>query len=211
LKHIALLLLCVGEFDKAIEIYESNLLTEPVNLFSRGFLMAGYELAGNREQARQEYDIGEELSPVWWGDTVNVFLALGRNEPPQGIDELVGVSADLKHLLRNLQDSTLVESGLAAYQARENKFSAEALYYSAIAAYSGDNELAVELMRVALADVWTSLFWLWLPVYDEVRELESFRTLLKDSGIVEFWQQKGWPEVCQPSGDSFVCDWKAYP
>ena len=63
----------------------------------------------------------------------------------------------------------------------------------------------------ALDDVWTSLFWLWLPIFDETRQLESFRTLLKESGIVELWQQKGWPEVCQPSGDTFVCDWKAYP
>jgi tetratricopeptide (TPR) repeat protein len=210
LKHIALLLLCMGEFDKAIEIYEANLLTEPVNFFGRGFLMAGYELAGNRAKARTEYEVGEELNPVWWGDTVNTFLALGRNEPVQDVDELIGISDELKYLLSNVNNTGLVKEGLQAFQAKENKISAEALYYAAIAAHTGDNQLALDLMRIALDDVWTSLFWLWLPVFDEARQLESFKQLLRESGIVDFWQQKGWPEVCQPAGDSFECNWTAY-
>ena len=211
LKHVALLLLCMGDIDKAIAIYEANLLTEPVNLFGRGFMMAAYELDGDMERVNQEYAIGEELNPIWWGDTVNIFLALGRNEPLQDINELVGISAKLKHLLSNIHDTNLVEASLRAFRATEHKVSAETLYYSAIAAYIGDDTLAVELMRISLADVWTSLFWLWMPVFDETRQLESFRTLLRDSGIVELWEHKGWPKVCQPSGESFVCDWRAYP
>lgn len=211
MKLVAALLMCLGDFDKAIEIYKANLVTEPVNLFGRGFLMAALELSGKREQARKEYEIGEELSPAWWGDTVNVFLALGRNEPLQDVEELVGVSSELKHLLLHADEAEVVAAGLEAYKASPNKIAAEAVYVAAIAAHSGDHESAVEVLRTALDDVWTSVFWLWLPVFDDTRQLASFRELLSESGIVEYWQQHGWPEVCQPQGDSFTCDWKAYP
>lgn len=211
LKYISLLLMCLGDFERSIEIYEANLVTEPVNLYGRGFLMAALELAGKREQARAEYAIGEELSPVWWGDTTNLFLALGRNEPLQDVEEVVGLSPELKHLLLNLHDSEQVQRGLQAFRDSEHKVSAEAVYYAAIAAVSGDNEGSVEMMRIALVDVWTSMFWFYLPVFDATRKTESFRQLLRDSGIVEYWRQHGWPEVCQPQGDSFTCDWSAYP
>jgi hypothetical protein len=89
--------------------------------------------------------------------------------------------------------------------------SAEATYYSALAAAVGEHELAVELMRYSLNDVWLALHWLWLPVFDETRKLESFRQLLRDSGMVAYWEQHGWPRVCQPLADSFTCDWRAFP
>src|SRR5690606_16374472 len=55
-----LILLNTGDFHGAIEIYEANLLTDPVNLYSRAFLMVALELTGQRERARREYGIGEE-------------------------------------------------------------------------------------------------------------------------------------------------------
>jgi TolB-like protein/DNA-binding winged helix-turn-helix (wHTH) protein len=211
LKYISLILMCMGNFSKAIAIYEANLVTEPINLYGRGFLMSALEMAGKRDLSRREYGIGEELSPVWWGDTVNIFLALGRNEPLQDVEELVGVSAEVKTLLQHVDDHALVKAGLQSYRASPGKISAEAVYYAALAAHVGEQEQAVEFMRIALDDVWTSLHWVWLPVFDDMRQLESFRQLLRESGIVDHWQQHGWPEVCQPRADSFSCEWRAYP
>ncbi|MEY4640032.1 MAG: hypothetical protein RLZZ227_26 [Pseudomonadota bacterium] len=209
--YISLLLMCMGDFRKAIEIYEANLITEPVNFFSRAFMLAALELDGKREQARAEYEVGQELSPVWWGDTVNIFLALGRNEPLQDVDQLIGVSPGLRAVLMQWNDAEKVAAGLQAFRASPAKVSAEAIYYAALAAHIGDDEAAVEFLRVGTEDVWTSLFWLWLPVFDETRQLDSFRQLLRDSGIVDYWREHGWPEVCQPAGASFTCEWTAYP
>lgn len=211
LHYVALILMAMGEFDRAIEIYEDNLVTEPVNLFARGFLMEAHELSGNREAAYREYAIGEELSPVWWGDTVNVLLALGRGEALQDVEELIGIAPDTMALLSDISDLEHVREAVRAYNARPDKVSAEATYYSALAAYAGEHELAVELMRFSLNDVWLALHWLWLPVFDETRELESFRQLLRDSGMVAYWEQHGWPEVCQPVDSTFSCEWRAYP
>jgi tetratricopeptide (TPR) repeat protein len=211
LHYVALVLMAMGEFDRAIEIYEANLITEPLNLFARGFLMEAQELSGNRGQSYVEYDTGEELSPVWWGDTVNILLALGRREALQDVEELIGVSPDTMALLADISDIEKVRQAVRDYNARPDKFSAEATYYSALAAYVGEHELAVELMRFSLNDVWLALHWLWLPVFDDTRKTESFRQLLRDSGMVAYWEKHGWSQVCQPVDASFVCDWHVYP
>src|SRR5690606_29618164 len=125
LKYVSLLLLCLGDFDRAIEIYEANLITEPLNLYGRGFLMAALEMAGRRDDAQREYLIGEELNPVWWGDTVNVFLALGRDDALRDIDDLVGISAELKALLHRVDEPEVVRSEVFAYLDKADKISAE--------------------------------------------------------------------------------------
>ncbi|HHX81370.1 MAG TPA: hypothetical protein GX696_00115, partial [Pseudomonadaceae bacterium] len=210
LKYVSLLLLCLGDFDRAIEIYEANLITEPLNLYGRGFLMAALEMAGRREDAQREYLIGEELNPVWWGDTVNVFLALGRDDALRDIDDLVGISAELKALLHRVDEPEAVRSAVFAYLDKPDKISAEALFYSALAAHIGELEVSVQLLRESLQDVWTGLHWYWLPLFDEARQLDSFKQLLNESGLVDYWNQHGWPKVCRPLEEGFSCDWTAY-
>jgi TolB-like protein/DNA-binding winged helix-turn-helix (wHTH) protein len=209
-KHIALLLLCLGQFEEAIAIYQANLVTEPLNLFGRGFLMAALELSGNPAGADAEYQLGEELIPAWWGDQINIFLALGRGAALEDIDEL-NVPQELKELLHHIDDREVLDAGVQGYVASPSKVSAASLYYAAFAARLGDQALAVQLLRSALDDVWTSLFWLWLPVFDEARKLDAFKQLLRESGVVEYWGQHGWPQVCQPQGEDFSCNWSARP
>jgi len=152
LNYIALVLMCLGDFDTAIDIYRANLVTEPLNLYGRGFLMAALELAGRHEEARTEYMLGEELNPDWWGDAVNVFMALGRDEPLEDISDIFGMSAELKSLLMNIDKVEQVRNALERYRHTDNKISAEALYYAALAAKTGDQEAALELFQDALTD-----------------------------------------------------------
>lgn len=211
MRFYALVLLSVGDFDGAIEVLNANLRIEPVNLYGRAFLVSAYELVGNRNRARQEHQIGEELNPIWWGDTINVFLSLGRHAPLEDIDNLSGISDELKHTLKNLDDRDKVLQSVNDYLLRNPKTSAETIYYSAVAAHLNEPELAIELMGHAVEAVGLSFHWLWMPVFDEARQLESFKMLLIDAGIVDYWNQYGWTEVCQPEGSSFTCNWKAYP
>ena len=210
---LASVLMCLGDFDGAVSILEANLRVEPINLYSRGFLLAGHELAGNRLQARQEYELGEKLTPVWWGDNANIFLALGRNEPLEDIDELFGISGTLREALHNINSgkTDLARKAMLDYAQSDVKTPSESLFYGAIAAYTGEVNHSLVIMEHALEDVWLSFFWLWLPVFDEVRQLEGFKALLLESGIPDYWDQHGWPEMCQPEGDSFSCNWRAYP
>lgn len=206
------LLLSLGEFDKAIAALEENLQTEPINIYGRGFLMAAYEMAGKREQAIETYKIGEELNPVWWGDGVQVLISLGRHEAlnQNDIDDML-VDPELKQILHRINDREYVMKELKRQLASGKIIPAGLIYYSAIAAYHGEHEQAVAMMQNAVPEVWTNLLWMWLPVFDEARKLESFHTLLSNAGLPEYWHQYGWPKVCTPLENSFNCNWQAYP
>lgn len=211
MNYVAMIMLCLGEFDKAVEIYQANLLTEPLNLYGRGFLMAALELSGRREEAQQQFAIGEELSPVWWGDTVNLFLAMGRGEPLQNINEITMISDELKAVLADIDNSKKVHAVLASFREHKDKNSAEYIHIAALAAYSGDDESAIEFLGLAMDSNWSAMFWAWLPIFDNARKLDGFRSLLEESGIIDYWKTNGWADVCHPSDDSFSCEWQAYP
>jgi TolB-like protein/tetratricopeptide (TPR) repeat protein len=49
--------------------------------------------------------------------------------------------------------------------------------------------------------------FLWTPSLASVRKTERFKTYMRKIGMVDFWKQKGWPDLCRPTGtDDFVCD-----
>jgi hypothetical protein len=46
----------------------------------------------------------------------------------------------------------------------------------------------------------------WLPVFDEVRQMPEFKDLLREVGLVEYWDETSWPDVCHRVGENdFVC------
>ena len=48
--------------------------------------------------------------------------------------------------------------------------------------------------------------YLWHASYAPVRKTERFKTFLRNAGIVDYWRQRGWPDLCRPTGaDDFVC------
>jgi len=49
--------------------------------------------------------------------------------------------------------------------------------------------------------------YLWHPSYSPVRRTERFKALMRDAGMVNYWRERGWPDLCRPTGaDAFVCD-----
>ncbi len=52
-----------------------------------------------------------------------------------------------------------------------------------------------------------SMALLWAPDFSSLRQMPEFKQLLTDTGLVELWKQRGWPDLCQPLGeDDFQCD-----
>jgi TolB-like protein/DNA-binding SARP family transcriptional activator len=76
--------------------------------------------------------------------------------------------------------------------------------------YVGAPEHALEHYE---SDVRTGMFggpasfpWLWKPAYAAVRKTAQFKVLMKNSGRVDYWRQRGWPEFCHPLGSTdFEC------
>jgi DNA-binding winged helix-turn-helix (wHTH) protein len=204
---IAPILMSVGDYKGAIDTLKANLQVEPVNGYSRGYLLAAYEAQGRRMKSRLEYETGEELNPVWWGDTVNVFLSLGRHELSSDTELLPGTTDTIMQMLAHLQRGELeeVRSKLTWVQHNKASTSAEIVYSAAIAAYIGDPELALQFMRMATAKVAVSMHWFWLPVFRETRALPGFSSLLEENGIAGYWREYGMPDFCSLEDYSVSC------
>lgn len=73
------------------------------------------------------------------------------------------------------------------------------------------NEVAVLLGHSdAVADgFWGSWgkYWMWDSSYQEFRQTSAFRSRVKESGLLAYWQMNGWPDLCRAVGDNdFECD-----
>jgi TolB-like protein len=54
-------------------------------------------------------------------------------------------------------------------------------------------------------------FWMWTPKLHHFRQSEAFRQRVRDSGMLDYWREHGWPDLCRPlvtvSGeDDFECE-----
>jgi tetratricopeptide (TPR) repeat protein len=48
---------------------------------------------------------------------------------------------------------------------------------------------------------------LWHSSYAPVRKMESFKSVVREIGLADYWRAKGWPDLCHPVGtDDFECD-----
>ena len=49
--------------------------------------------------------------------------------------------------------------------------------------------------------------YLWHPSYSPARQTERFTVLMHDAGMVNYWRQRGWPDLCSPKGaEGFRCN-----
>ena len=49
-------------------------------------------------------------------------------------------------------------------------------------------------------------WYFWLPLMAEVRRAPEFRSIVRELGLVEYWQAYTWADFCRPLGEAdFEC------
>jgi len=56
------------------------------------------------------------------------------------------------------------------------------------------------------ADADRSWWFLWLPDLVTFRQDPRFVDLVTELGLLDYWHEYGWPDACQPAGDSLSCE-----
>ncbi len=92
-----------------------------------------------------------------------------------------------------------------AASAQRMDFPAQREVMATLAAWYGDDALALELWRDELAGTNLRMLRLWGPRFAGMRKLPGFTQLVSDLGLPAYWEDNGWPDACRPSGDSFRC------
>jgi hypothetical protein len=182
-----------------------------MNDVAAGFLLAAYEVTGERAARRAGYERGETLFGTWFGDTIELFLRLGERDT-EFLRGPVGRpgTAQLIHAAgqRNLDASDAgLEAMRALYAEASNPSSVELGFMAAWTAFFGDPVFALRLARESVARQASSVSNLWFPLFDDMRRLPEFKRLVRELGLVDYWREYGWPPFCRPlDGDDFVCE-----
>lgn len=209
----ALLQLSVANFAYAREILEDARAVVPHDRTGLRGLMGANASLGEWELVNAQYAYGTSLFSPWpEGDNLMMHLAVGRNElaRARSIPATGPINPAMLAHLENPQAALrelhlLYADPVAAQLARGRRDIA------IWAAHFGDAPLALDAMRSAVTEQGGQAVYLWLPQFQPLYRLPGFQDLLREIGIVAYWEEYGWPAfgwpaACRPAASAdFDC------
>lgn len=208
----ALFAIGTGHQTAAVEMLERARAADPLSPVVAYFLVLAHAGAGRAADAFAESARGFELAGARF-NSVALLVALGtreRQEIERRVAALphdsVGHRAISETLVRHLDDVATARAELRRLAAEP---SAPADFRNVLiaqwAGYFGDAELALELVSRMSHDA-VDEGALWWPALHEMRLLPEFKDLARREGLVDYWLEHGWPDLCKPTtaGD-FQC------
>jgi TolB-like protein/DNA-binding SARP family transcriptional activator/Tfp pilus assembly protein PilF len=61
-------------------------------------------------------------------------------------------------------------------------------------------------LKIGIGSIINANHQLWPPERAGVRKTERFKAYVRNAGFVDYWRERGWPDLCRPVGtDDFVC------
>jgi Tfp pilus assembly protein PilF len=209
-----LFLMSVGHISRAREYLSMVKARDPLNAEASAWLAATYEHLGNTAAAFAELERGRQLFDHWesgLGTEILARLATGNADEVQMVPELYpeleALLRPFAPLLESLDDPAAAFDEVRAQYAREPRFVA---YLLAVAAMLDQPEFAAEgfadQVAKRQAGVGSSSGIFWAHVFRDMRRLPRFEQLVRDEGLVDFWREHGWPDLCRPlGGGDFEC------
>lgn len=200
--------LAVGQIEQGRATFRNNQGVNPLNSTGLAFFLAASEILGDREAVRDGYEQGRAFMGPWpFGEYLMNYVRLGRGE----FDALADDTAAAPQFRAEFARYESSSAGLAAlrswYDGLAEPNHNEHMVAAAWAAHFGDVDLAVRAAAGGTEVRTHNVWFLWLPLFDEVRRRPEFKRLIADLGLVDYWRLNGWPSVCRALGsDDFECD-----
>jgi TolB-like protein len=196
--------LSVGDFAGAKQSALSMREKDPLNPAGVSFLAWSHGLLGETAQEMSLYAQGDELFGKGTWLNAQMYFRLGRRD----LEGARAVAGPDQTGFISYSDSP--DAGLAELRRLIGdelpRINVAAVNLAARAAFFGDDELALTLLTTAFAETRTNTYWIWLPLFERMRQRPAFKTLVRDLRLVDYWREYGWPEICQPTqGDDFAC------
>jgi TolB-like protein len=198
-------LLRAGYIEQAIEVLERAMRMDPLVGINHGQLAIAYLSAGQRERAESEAALA--LDRGWAPAQYIVAMDLLGS----GFRER-GVAALTKFLEPRWPEGLASEEWSPFNEALQNPDQVEAYWITRPQPYSLEESIGLQRQDLLLEhlaqvdhkdmnnqDFW---FWLrsaWLPSTKAFREDPRFFAAVADLGLVDLWEEKGYPAGCRPS------------
>ena len=207
--------LAVGNFARARDLIEQRRVAEPQNPTNHRLLAYSYAALGDWETASALYESGTLL----FGDDANVVDSfqrminaelhwfVARNEIAKARALALTDSLDIA-MLASIDEPQ--QARVQLQQAFAGTSPGNPRRRRNIATWAGyfeDPVLALDAMRAAIDEQAGSAAFLWYPQLADMRQLPEFKEYLREIGIVDYWKEYGWPDICHPLGEKkFECD-----
>jgi TolB-like protein/DNA-binding winged helix-turn-helix (wHTH) protein len=200
--------LAVGHVDAARATFQRNQLVNPLNSTGLAFFLAASEIAGDRSAVREGYEQGRVFMGAWpFGEYLMNYIRLGRRDGAALVPDSV-IAPRFKAEFREYESAPAALAALRAwYGSLESPNHNDHTLVAAWAAYYGDAELALAAAQSATRTRKHNVWFLWLPLFEEVRRTPGFRKLVAELGLVDYWGEYGWPAACRGvSNVAFQCE-----
>jgi predicted Zn-dependent protease len=204
------LLLLVGRLKEALSLREKLTMLEP---FVPIYNIVTAEIMHANGQSRASIPILEALpSDVAGGYLRNAWLArayAAAGRYAESADTILAITGnqvtrrsaeDAARLIRQAPTKVSTPQELPAFL---NELNFIYVYVGAVDRVWEFTDRALELrwpLGSGVRDI-------WLPEFAPLRRTERFKAFMRRAGLVAYWRERGWPDLCRPVGaDDFVCD-----
>ena len=211
----AILQLSAGKAVSARDFWLLAREKEPQLAYLSGALAYTYEILGKAELADNEFASSRDLvGDREWIEQYRLIVVLARGDE-KAIREVAAKLVKWSRFSRPMMDkiySELIAGTLNINTIRNLSRDLKLRLHGRVvlaswAAYLGDDSLALENLGMVATANPILMMDLWSPLMKGARQQADFKKLVRDLGLVDYWREFGWPELCHPVGDDdFECE-----
>jgi TolB-like protein/class 3 adenylate cyclase/Tfp pilus assembly protein PilF len=199
----------VGHFKKAHGLFVEIRENDPLYQSACQQYIFNLAFQNNRQRAEEEYERGMLLFGDSWvqgNEHITIArLGAGNIRSSEEILHSNHIYDKVKAYLESPEDG--LEALRRIITDEDNLSSDDFAQIALWAAYLGDYDFAMDSMEKSVRINGLHVFFFWFPVMQEVRQQIRFKEFVKKIGLVDYWNEYGWPDICRPldNGD-FECD-----
>jgi adenylate cyclase len=210
LTRYGVLLISTGRLKQGLAVAERLLVLEPFVPVYNWNAAVALQLNGRNDSS---IPILEAISPSTAGSTQrNAYLArayAANGRFAEAADTILAIRGNqvtresVENAARLLRAAPAILSAPRSLPVLEGELS---FVYAHVGAL--DRALDYPERGVAIKFLGLNTFsQLWYPTYTPLRKTERFKALARNTGLVDYWRARGWPDLCRPVGvDDFECD-----
>lgn len=202
----------VGKQQESARRYAIAAHLDPTYLSPRNDIafqhMNFHDYAGAAQRFESLWNDGYQTGLSWFGNFASAILLRDGDRARQWIERKSGDEV-LDPLLHRLVDFTVDEQADPSIAEALYEFYAGRPDYPVFVWYAGQlgaPGYAMELLhdRAERAQI-IELRALWGPAPDWAA-VPEFRDLLERIGLIDYWENNGWGDVCRIAGERLICD-----